>query len=247
VTTTWEQDAATFFDSRADSVTGRPSLAELCYVSGRDPRVWEDGALYESMIASICAQAGLDRSSTVLEVGCAGGFLALGLAPRVAQYVGVDVSAPAIELARRLDLPNAEFRHVNGKRLPFEDDGFDAAISYDVVTNFPDFDAVARLVRESVRVVRPGGRVLIGSVPDRATEGQYVERVAAVGRDLEARYGPVQVPVENAGRITSFYFDRDDFVALGRELGMTATLLDIHADNPYAGFRFNVVYEKRRP
>jgi SAM-dependent methyltransferase len=170
VTTTWEQDAATFFDSRADSVTGRPSLAELCYVSGRDPRVWEDGALYESMIASICAQAGLDRSSTVLEVGCAGGFLALGLAPRVAQYVGVDVSAPAIELARRLDLPNAEFRHVNGKRLPFEDDGFDAAISYDVVTNFPDFDAVARLVRESVRVVRPGGRVLIGSVPDRATE-----------------------------------------------------------------------------
>ena len=44
--------------------------------------------------------------------------------------------------------------------------------------------------------------------------------------------------------IICFYFRRADFLDLGRELGLATELKDIHALNPYFGYRFNALFSK---
>lgn len=256
----WKEAARLFFAERASSVPGAPSLEDLCFVSGRDPRVWRDPALYAEMIDSIVEQAALGPGHRVLEVGCASGFLARGLAPRCREYVGVDIAADTLQVARRLGLENASFRAEDASRLSFEDASFDRALSYDVFTNFPDMDVARAVVREMWRVVRPGGRVLVGSLPDREKAEEAAARAAALGEELERRFGPA--PVASAPGadgvlsrwlrrlrrvepgIVCYDFTRADFERLGEALGAETRILEIHAGNPYRGCRFNAVFVK---
>jgi SAM-dependent methyltransferase len=218
------------------------------------------------MISSILDAAGAGPTSRLLEVGCAAGYLAQGLAPRVGSYVGVDLAREAVATARRLRLPNARFKVADGSDLPFSDDSFDAAICYDVLTNFPDFAPVAGIVAEMIRTTRPGGRVLMGSVPDAALEAPFIEAVTRVQRELQETQGPLlqpqlhpvrrgwwrrwlgrddaEQPPGERGAVACYYFDRKPFLELGKRLGVEAEVVPVHSLNPYADYRFNVVYAK---
>ena len=262
--TSWEESARAFFEGRAEAIVAPPTVADLCFVSGRDPRLWSDESLLADLADSVMLQTHSTAQSSMLEVGCAAGFVANVMAPRVRSYVGVDVSPAAVRAAGLLRLPNAEFVHASGSVLPFPAGSFDTAICYDVVTNFPSFDDIRPIAAEMLRVVKPGGRVMIGSVPDLATQADLERRAVEVGKDLEARVGPVPPPPPPdqpgffallAGRlkpreplpvaqIVCYYFDRASFEQLGRELGAPVALLDIHSRNPYVGLRFNAVYTK---
>jgi demethylmenaquinone methyltransferase/2-methoxy-6-polyprenyl-1,4-benzoquinol methylase len=110
--------------------------------------------------------AGVGPGSRALDVATGTGDLALELAGRVApggQVVAVDFSERMLELARQKapGHPGAEFvtfQAANALELPFEADRFDAATVGFGVRNFSDLD---RGLRELVRVVAPGGRVVI--------------------------------------------------------------------------------------
>lgn len=255
----WQDSSRVFFDLRAAQVK-ELKLSDLCYVSGREPRLWSDERLYADMIDSILDQSGASKESSLLEVGCASGFLAWGLAPRVGQYLGLDVAPRAINIAKKLDLPGAEFRVADGTKLPIADNVFDSAICYDVFTNFPNFTIGEAIIREMLRVVKPGSRVLVGSIPDGGKREQYEQRVAQVMKELDARYGPPPKapdipalgmldkmrrwlrPVQP--QIVCYYFNRADFLQLGEKLGAGVELADIHSMNPYVGFRFNAIFTK---
>lgn len=236
-------------------------MDDLCFIAGRDPRLWRDEALFADMIDSIVAQTDIVDDASVLEVGCAAGFIASGLAPRVRRYTGVDLARDVLKIARRLGLPNATFKHAEGGRLPFRDNSFDAAFCYDVYTNFPTFADGAGLIQEMLRVVVPGGRVLVGSIPDAAAAELMAQRVQAVANTLAETQGPLPArpdggparrrwidrllgrqPIEP--QIVCYDFDRRDFEAFGRELGVEVAIHDIHQRNPYFGCRFNAVYRK---
>lgn len=262
MTSDWKESARLFFADRAAAVPGVPTLEELCFVSGRDPRLWKDAALFGDMIDSIVRQLGVSKDTALLEVGCAAGFLARGLAPRVKRYVGIDVAEEPLQAARRLGLPRAEFRRGDGMRVPFPPGSFDRVVSYDMMTNIPTMQAVAAIVEDMIRVVTPGGRVMVGSIPDEASRDAYQELVKNVSADLEARYGPVPslspksrwptryrwlgalLPSRAEPGIACYYFSKEAFVSLGKELGVTTAIHDIHAMNPYFGYRFNVIYTK---
>lgn len=180
----WKDEARDFFSHRAKVVGDHPMLKDLCFVSGRDPRVWADQTRYDDMIDSVVRSIHANEESQVLEVGCAAGFVACGVAPRVGKYIGVDVAEGAIECARGLGLPNATFEVGDGGQLPFEADRFDGIYCYDVLTNFPSFDSATGLIEDMFRVVRPGGRVLLGSIPDAAKEEEFLEAVARMQNEL---------------------------------------------------------------
>ena len=255
----WKTSLSEFFSQRARAGSER-SFANLCYVSGRDPRLWSEVQIYEDLISDICRRAAFSSVSRVLEVGCASVFLAFGLTPKVSSYVGVDLSLDALKAATDLHLKNAEFKFADGENIPFGDSTFDSAFSYDVFTNFPNFTPGACIIREMLRVVRPGGCVLIGSIPDVAKREEYEKRIVAVAAELDARYGPAPLgpepkPVGLIDRIRNwlrpanpsivcYYFDRSDFLKLGDELGVAVELTDIHPLNPYVGYRFNAIYTK---
>lgn len=255
----WQLSSKAFFDQRASQVSGN-ELSDLCFVSGRDPRLWSDQDVYDDLISSILAQTSSDDKVSLLEVGCASGFLAWGLAKKVNHYVGVDVAARALKAAAKLKLHNASFRSTDGKVLPFEEASFDAAVCYDVFTNFPDISVGKQIIQEMLRVVRPGKRVLIGSVPDAETYDGYVEKVKSVSEDLDKKYGPLSQSQSKIKRslfervrswwrpahpeIICYYFQKRDFIEFGAQLGVKVDIVDMHPLNPYADYRFNVVYTK---
>ncbi|MCO5092073.1 class I SAM-dependent methyltransferase [Bosea sp. (in: a-proteobacteria)] len=260
----WKSSLKAFFDERADGIGPAPTTEDLCFIAGRDPRLWADIALYEDLIESIVCHCALDGTSNAIEVGCASGFLARGIAPRVSRFHGVDHAPQTIEVARRLALPNAAFSVSEGSKLAFDNSSFDAAICYDVFTNFPTIDDGAPLIREMLRVVKPGGRVLVGSIPDSDLRDRYQERVDEVQAELHEKHGPVaerparqtdgvlrqflkkfrREKLSEAPVIVGYYFRREDFTELGDALGAKTEISQVHGKNPYSAFRFNAIYQK---
>ena len=106
----------------------------------------------------------LRRSSFALEVGCGSGGYALHLAEKVGcRLVGVDINALGVRNANQLALARglvaeARFEQCDAsKKLPFDDNTFDAVFSNDVLCHLPGRPEV---LGEMFRVLKPGGRML---------------------------------------------------------------------------------------
>ena len=95
----------------------------------------------------------------VLDVGCGPGHLTRWLARRGCQATGVDRGWRLIRIAQRLAagecLP-VRFQRVPAERLPFADAAFDLTVATTVIYWVERPEAV---LREMVRVTRPGGMV----------------------------------------------------------------------------------------
>jgi SAM-dependent methyltransferase len=254
----WLDQLQVFFETRSDIIKGgRLSNEELCYVSGREPRLWKDERQYADLLASIRDQLELREDHRLLEVGCAAGFLARGLAGCARRYVGVDLARTAAVVARSLRLPGAAFVQGDGAALPFADEAFDRVISYDVFTNIAEWKTAEAIVGEMARVARPGGKVMVGSLADARTQEEFERIVGEVAEELDLKYGPVPAirrpfwrswrrRPRDFGQIVCYYFNRQDFLDLGTRLGIDVRIENIHQRNPYVGYRFNVVYTKPR-
>jgi demethylmenaquinone methyltransferase/2-methoxy-6-polyprenyl-1,4-benzoquinol methylase len=97
---------------------------------------------------------------SVLDVASGTGDMAIELKRRVGEQgrvVGSDLSEGMLELARQ-KAPDIEFEWGNALKLPYTDNSFDAVACGFGVRNFAELDAG---LGEMVRVVRPGGRVVI--------------------------------------------------------------------------------------
>lgn len=101
----------------------------------------------------------LPRGGRVLDIGCGNGALLLALATLIDEGTGVDRSERMIDIARRRARmePNLRFEPIDGPVLPFPVASFDAIISM-LSWRYLDWDP---MVAEILRVLRPGGRVLI--------------------------------------------------------------------------------------
>jgi ubiquinone/menaquinone biosynthesis methyltransferase len=137
-----------------DRIAGRYDLMNSVMTAGLHHR-WRTRAVDLSAIGP---------GDRALDVCCGTGDLALELKRRVGErgsVVGLDFSEPMLELARAkaadARLP-VEYLQGNALELPFEDASFDAATVGFGARNVADLE---RAVAEMVRVVRPGGRVVI--------------------------------------------------------------------------------------
>jgi ArsR family transcriptional regulator len=102
----------------------------------------------------------LDPEWTVGDLGCGTGRVSELLAPFVKRVVAVDGSELMLEVARsRLSgRENVTVRGGELEQLPVENEVFDAAVLFLVLSVVADAGVVAR---EALRVLRPGGRLLI--------------------------------------------------------------------------------------
>jgi len=100
----------------------------------------------------------------VLDLGCAGGFMAEALADRGARVTGIDPAAEAIEAARahaRQTARPISYDVGVGEALPYPSAAFDAVVCVDVLEHVADLDKV---LSEVARVLRPGGRFLYDTI-----------------------------------------------------------------------------------
>ncbi len=95
-----------------------------------------------------------------LDVGCGTGVLAQRLAQRGFAMTGIDPSEGMLEIMRRR---TDQVAGVQGSAtaLPFEADSFDLVLTVAVMHHIADPDDVRASIAEMLRVVRPGGTVLI--------------------------------------------------------------------------------------
>ena len=97
------------------------------------------------------------RGKAVLDLGCAGGFMAEALDARGARVTGIDPAAEAVAAARAH--AEAQGRAIAydvgvGEDLPYADAAFDAVVCVDVLEHVRD---LGQVLAEVSRVLRPGG------------------------------------------------------------------------------------------
>ena len=100
----------------------------------------------------------------VLDLGCAGGFMAEALANKGARVTGIDPAADAVDAARsRATLvgQNIQYDVGVGEALPYADAAFDAVVCVDVLEHVTDLTKVAA---EVARVLRRGGMFLYDTI-----------------------------------------------------------------------------------
>jgi ubiquinone/menaquinone biosynthesis C-methylase UbiE len=96
----------------------------------------------------------------ILDVGCGTGVLAARLARAGYDTVGLDPSRGMLDVMRER-APEVRAVLGSGTEMPFDDGEFNLSLSVATMHHIADPDAVRRALEEMVRVVRPGGRILV--------------------------------------------------------------------------------------
>lgn len=201
---------------------------------------WKDDAFYlasaKQEVERLQSIAGLDERSSLLDIGCGQGRLAIGLAavlPALRLYCGVDVSRSSVNWCN-LNIaafhPNFRFLHMdiqnerynpNGLpfkppvQLPLADGCFDIAFLYSVFTHMRSSD-VASYLRDLGRVLQPGGRAFFTVYVEDDSEAE-AENPAGYMADLGASTGALhrvrfnraffdEMIVAAGLQITQFYY-----------------------------------------
>src|SRR5262249_27906026 len=115
--------------------------------------------------------------------------LTTGRAAGVDLWRSVDQSGNSVEATRRNAIAEGvadrvELHTGDMTALPFEDNSFDVVVSSLAIHNISRQAGREKAIHEAVRVLRPGGRLLIADI--RAT-GRYQEQLAQLGMSAVAR------------------------------------------------------------
>ena len=65
----------------------------------------------------------------------------------------------------------------DGNVIPFKEEVFDVVLIYQVVINLPTPEVTKNLIREALRVMKRGGKLLIGAVPHEKKSGMPTHKL----------------------------------------------------------------------
>jgi ubiquinone/menaquinone biosynthesis C-methylase UbiE len=149
--------------------------SELYALIGRNPKS-------NRLVPSL---AELDPSHTVLDIGCGPGAAVRAAAGSVARAVGVDRSEAMVQIARRRSrrFENVEFAVGGAEDLPFPDASFDRIWT---IHSFHHWDDQSQGIAESLRVLRPAGRLLIVESETERVHGLSRAAAEALADELQS-------------------------------------------------------------
>jgi phosphatidylethanolamine/phosphatidyl-N-methylethanolamine N-methyltransferase len=117
--------------------------------------------VFSPRIEQVIRSLDIEPGARVIEVGVGTG-LSFGAYPTHCQVTGIDLAPDMLEKAQE-KIDRNGWRHLkvmemNALDLKFSDNSFDYAMAFHVVSVVPD---AGRLMREVLRVTKPGGTVVI--------------------------------------------------------------------------------------
>ncbi len=182
------------------------------------------------------------------ELGCGVGRITRALSTRFAASTGVDISDAMIAQAREIneDRPNCLWRVNDAPDLQsFPDCGYDLVLSFIVLQHVPDRAVISAYLREMVRILAPGGALIVqlpGSMPLR----QRIQWRRRAYRGLRSAGVSERILYERLGLdpIRMNWLARRDVEACLRMAG--ATVLDVQdgwlGDGSRTGREENLTY-----
>lgn len=95
------------------------------------------------------------QSTSVLDIGCGGGFLSNRLAASHYKVTGCDLASESLEVARRHDLTQTvNYITADAYHLPFDNGTFDVVTAMDFLEHV---DHPGKVIAEASRVLKPNG------------------------------------------------------------------------------------------
>jgi len=133
---------------------------------------------------------GLNKNMKFLDFGCGPGRIVKTVAPNVKEYIGVDVSAGLLEIAREhhKKYDNVTFVKGNGTDLKiFEDNEFDYIYERLVFIHVPK-DWIIGYVAEFFRILKPEGILCIPDFPriENSTNGFTILEMNEMLKDFSS-------------------------------------------------------------
>lgn len=139
----------------------------------------------------------------ILDVGCGNGavladFVRLGAEPN--NSAGIDLLEERMASAQE-ELPIADIRSGSAEALPWQDDSFDLALQFTLISSVLDHSARRRIAAETMRILRPGGALLyydfIWNPANRDTRGLRLADLHSLypGCTVDARRTTLAPPV----------------------------------------------------
>lgn len=180
-------------------------------------------------------------SACVLELGCGYGRVLERLAPRARFLVGIDTSIESLRLPRSAGAarPGAALLQMDAARLGFCTGAFDLTVCIQNGISAFGIEPVT-LLREAVRVTRPGGIVLVSSYAARFWKDRlrWFEAQAAHGL-----VGPIDPHATGEGVIVCTDGFRattttpDEFERLAARLGLVPRIFEVQGSSLFCEIR----------
>ncbi|MFB9326427.1 amino acid adenylation domain-containing protein [Paenibacillus aurantiacus] len=208
------------------------------------PFAEEEVAEYRDRVVSL-ALAASGRTASVLEIGCGSGLLAFALAPHVARYFGLDPSAKALahnrSIAAETGLGNTEWIEGFAHELDaFEAESLDLVLLASTAQFFPGYAYFEQVVEQSLRILKPGGTLLVADLMDLRRKDEF-------RGSLEAFWASEQGDGVRIAPDYELYFDERYFEDLRAEHGRIAEVEVLHRTEGFRnelGYRYDVQIRK---
>ncbi|KAA3661708.1 MAG: methyltransferase domain-containing protein, partial [Calditrichaeota bacterium] len=145
------QEKTRYVRTMFDRISTKYDLMNRLMTFGQDVR-WRKLAIEQTKVT---------KDGKLLDIGCGTGdlaFDALKVEPELVVAADFSIEMVRVGQHKKNGAHNPVFTAADGMALPFTDNTFDAAVTGFVMRNVADVD---QFIREMVRVVRPGGKVVI--------------------------------------------------------------------------------------
>ena len=137
------------------------------------------------VLSDVLVKTGSGPEDRVLDIGCGSGLLLVPLSYLVAHVTGIDHPDVVCDLASRCSRHNVSLR--SGSFLDLKvDETYTVIIAYGVVNCLGEESELTTFLDKAVACLEPGGRLLVGDIPNVDKKLRFLE--SAAGRAFEAEW-----------------------------------------------------------
>ncbi len=213
-------------------------LAQVARVGGN---VKQQEEVLQQIITHIVSVLQMEQKDQVLDICCGNGLLTSVLAAHCKQITGIDFSETLISSAKK-NYPSVRFICADALQLDklsmevLQPESVDKINLYFSFQYFENFEQGKLVVSQLLRYLKPGGKLLLGDVPDRSRFFVYYHSAKRIVQLIKQQ-------LQNRNDMGKFWSE-EEMQLICKQLDVSGTFLKQPKHLPYAHYRFDYLIEK---